>query len=48
MWLPEKAYFTMVHLNCEELKQGLANKARSFANLLLKKMSSSHREQNLQ
>ncbi|KAF7662821.1 hypothetical protein LDENG_00225550 [Lucifuga dentata] len=46
--LPAKAHFTMVHLDCEELKQGLANKAKSFADILLKKLISSHREQNLQ
>ncbi|KAK2851543.1 hypothetical protein Q5P01_007819 [Channa striata] len=45
--LPAKAYFTMVHLDCEELKQGLANKAKSYAEILLKKLITSHREQNL-
>ncbi|XP_076022383.1 dynein axonemal heavy chain 12 [Genypterus blacodes] len=45
--LPAKARFAMVHLDCEELKQGLANKARNFAEILLKKLASSHREQNL-
>ncbi|XP_053173949.1 dynein axonemal heavy chain 12 [Scomber japonicus] len=45
--LPSKAHFTMVHLDCEELKQGLANKARNYAEVLLKKMITSHREQNL-
>lgn len=46
--LPAKAHFTMVHLDCEELKQGLANKAKTYAEILLKKMITSHREQNLQ
>ncbi|KAE8293583.1 Dynein heavy chain 7 [Larimichthys crocea] len=46
--LPAKAHFTMVHLDCEELKQGLANKAKNYAEILLKKMIASHREQNLQ
>lgn len=45
--LPSKAHFTMVHLDCEELKQGLANKARNYAEVLLKQMITSHREQNL-
>lgn len=38
----------MVHLDCEELKQGLANKAKNYAEILLKKLITSHREQNLQ
>uniref|UniRef100_A0A3Q3KD74 Dynein heavy chain linker domain-containing protein n=1 Tax=Monopterus albus TaxID=43700 RepID=A0A3Q3KD74_MONAL len=46
--LPAKARFTMVHLDCEELKQGLSNKAENYAEILLKKLISSHREQNLQ
>uniref|UniRef100_A0A3B4UUS5 Dynein axonemal heavy chain 12 n=1 Tax=Seriola dumerili TaxID=41447 RepID=A0A3B4UUS5_SERDU len=46
--LPAKAHFTMVHLDCEELKQGLANKAKTYAEILLKKMITSHRERNLQ
>uniref|UniRef100_A0A3Q3F6B1 Dynein heavy chain linker domain-containing protein n=1 Tax=Labrus bergylta TaxID=56723 RepID=A0A3Q3F6B1_9LABR len=46
--LPAKAHFTMVHLDCEELKQGLANKAKNYAEILLKKLIISHREQNLQ
>ncbi|XP_040909250.1 dynein heavy chain 12, axonemal [Toxotes jaculatrix] len=46
--LPSKVHFTMVHLDCEELKQGLANKAKTYAELLLKKLMTSHREQNLQ
>uniref|UniRef100_A0A3B4A2Y1 Dynein axonemal heavy chain 12 n=1 Tax=Periophthalmus magnuspinnatus TaxID=409849 RepID=A0A3B4A2Y1_9GOBI len=36
--LPTKAHFTMVHLDCEELKQGLANKAKHFAEVLIKKL----------
>uniref|UniRef100_A0A673A977 Dynein axonemal heavy chain 12 n=1 Tax=Sphaeramia orbicularis TaxID=375764 RepID=A0A673A977_9TELE len=46
--LPAKAHFTMVHLDCEELKHGLANKAKNFAEILLKKLVTSHRKQNLQ
>ncbi|KAM6924384.1 dynein axonemal heavy chain 12 [Xenentodon cancila] len=45
--LPSKAKFTMVHLDCEELKQGLADKAENFAKLLLEKVVTRHREQNL-
>ncbi|XP_029012096.1 dynein axonemal heavy chain 12 [Betta splendens] len=44
---PSKAHFAMVHLDCEELKQGLANKARTYAESLLKKLAISHREDNL-
>uniref|UniRef100_A0A3P9JWU7 Dynein heavy chain linker domain-containing protein n=1 Tax=Oryzias latipes TaxID=8090 RepID=A0A3P9JWU7_ORYLA len=36
--LPPKVYFTMVQLDCEELKQGLANKAKAYADLLLDKL----------
>lgn len=46
--LPSKAYFQMVHLDCEELKQGLVNKAKSYAEMLLEKMITSLREQNRQ
>ncbi|XP_051280505.1 dynein axonemal heavy chain 12 [Dicentrarchus labrax] len=46
--LPAKAHFTMVHLDCEELKQGLANKANNYAEILLRKLVTSHREQTLQ
>lgn len=38
----------MVHLDCEELKQGLVNKAKSYAEMLLEKMITSLREQNRQ
>uniref|UniRef100_A0AAX7UY72 Dynein axonemal heavy chain 12 n=1 Tax=Astatotilapia calliptera TaxID=8154 RepID=A0AAX7UY72_ASTCA len=48
MSLPSKARFTMVHLDCEELKQGLANKAKAYAEILLKKLVSRHHEQNLE
>ncbi|KAI9530578.1 hypothetical protein NQZ68_000068 [Dissostichus eleginoides] len=46
--LPAKAHFPMVHLDCEELKQGLANKTKKYAEILLKKLITSHREQNQQ
>lgn len=38
----------MVHLDCEELKQGLALKAKTYADLFLKKVINRHHEQNLQ
>ncbi|XP_034028529.1 dynein heavy chain 12, axonemal [Thalassophryne amazonica] len=48
MNLPPKAYFTMVHLDCDELKQGLSNKAKNFAETLLKIVVTKHHEQNQQ
>ncbi|MEQ2250438.1 hypothetical protein ILYODFUR_000797 [Ilyodon furcidens] len=44
--LPSKVYFPMVHLECEELKQGLSDKAKMFADILLKTLVTKHREQN--
>lgn len=38
----------MVHLDCEELKQGLANKAKAYAEMFLNKLVSRHRERNLE
>ncbi|KAM9856226.1 dynein axonemal heavy chain 12 [Aulostomus maculatus] len=46
--LPAKAHFMMIHLDCEELKQGLFNKAKNYAEILLKKLIISHRQENLQ
>ncbi|XP_031701028.1 dynein heavy chain 12, axonemal isoform X2 [Anarrhichthys ocellatus] len=46
--LPARAHFSMVHLDCEELKLGLANKAQNYAEILVKKVIASHRELNLQ
>lgn len=37
----------MVQLDCEELKQGLTNKAKAYADLLLDKLAIRQREQNL-
>lgn len=45
--LPAKAYFTMIHLDCEELKQGLAKKAKNYAQKLLEKVITSHQQQTL-
>ncbi|PWA31711.1 hypothetical protein CCH79_00006705 [Gambusia affinis] len=46
--LPSKVYFPMIHLECEELKQSLCDKAKMFADILLKTMVTKHREQNLE
>uniref|UniRef100_A0A3P8ZCE8 AAA+ ATPase domain-containing protein n=1 Tax=Esox lucius TaxID=8010 RepID=A0A3P8ZCE8_ESOLU len=45
--LPAIAHFAMVRLDCEELKQGLAKKAKTFAQLLLEKLVTNHRENSL-
>lgn len=45
--LPAKAYFTMIHLDCEELKQGLAKKAKNYAEKLLERMITTHRQDTL-
>ncbi|XP_066529410.1 dynein axonemal heavy chain 12 [Hoplias malabaricus] len=46
--LPSVAHYDMIHLNCEELKQGLAKKAKTYAQTLLEQMINTHREQCLQ
>lgn len=46
--LSSKAFFQMVHLDCEELKRGLVSKANSYAEVLLEKMITSLREANKQ
>ncbi|XP_048346084.1 dynein axonemal heavy chain 12 isoform X2 [Sphaerodactylus townsendi] len=46
MSLPMIAHFPMVRLDCEDLKQGLVDKARSFANILLAKLILNHRREN--
>lgn len=46
--LPSKAFFQMVHLDCEELKRGLVSKAKGYAEMLLEKMITNLREENKQ
>ncbi|XP_039551458.1 dynein heavy chain 12, axonemal [Passer montanus] len=46
MSLPEVIYFPMVCLNCEDLKQGLANCANNFAKMLMDKIFTNYREEN--
>lgn len=46
--LPTKAFFRMIHLDCDELKQGLVRKANSYAEQLLERMITSLREDNKQ
>ncbi|KAB1264175.1 Dynein heavy chain 12; axonemal [Camelus dromedarius] len=46
MLLPQWVHFPMVRLDCEDLKTGLTNKAKAFANLLLNDIASKHRKEN--
>uniref|UniRef100_A0A671G5X3 Dynein axonemal heavy chain 12 n=1 Tax=Rhinolophus ferrumequinum TaxID=59479 RepID=A0A671G5X3_RHIFE len=46
MLLPQWVHYPMVHLDCEDLKTGLTNKARAFANILLNDIASKHRKEN--
>ncbi|XP_026532204.1 dynein heavy chain 12, axonemal [Notechis scutatus] len=46
MSLPMIAHFSMVRLDCDDLKQGLCEKAKSFAYKLLDLLASNHREEN--
>lgn len=40
------AHFSMVRLDCDDLKQGLCEKAKSFAYKLLDLLAYNHREEN--
>ncbi|XP_039627270.1 dynein heavy chain 12, axonemal [Polypterus senegalus] len=44
--LPTLAIFEIIHLNCDDLKQGLAQKANSFANTLLQMLVMRFRTEN--
>uniref|UniRef100_A0A8C6ZHR7 Dynein heavy chain linker domain-containing protein n=1 Tax=Nothoprocta perdicaria TaxID=30464 RepID=A0A8C6ZHR7_NOTPE len=46
MSLPPLATFPMIHLDCDDLKQGLADKAKSFAKILMERIVANHREEN--
>ncbi|XP_019392438.1 PREDICTED: dynein heavy chain 12, axonemal [Crocodylus porosus] len=46
MSLPQLAHFPMMRLDCDDLKQGLADKAKSFASMLLERIVANHREEN--
>ncbi|XP_013912660.1 PREDICTED: dynein heavy chain 12, axonemal isoform X1 [Thamnophis sirtalis] len=46
MSLPMIVHFSMVRLDCDDLKQGLCEKARSFAYKLLEVLAHNHREEN--
>ncbi|XP_055503511.1 dynein axonemal heavy chain 12 [Leucoraja erinacea] len=44
--LQKVAHFHMVRLECEDIKHGLSEKARSFAEMLLDGLVAKHREEN--
>ncbi|XP_025934664.1 dynein heavy chain 12, axonemal [Apteryx rowi] len=46
MSLPQLASFPMIHLDCDDLKQGLADKAKNFAKILMERVVANHREEN--
>ncbi|KAJ6668326.1 hypothetical protein lerEdw1_015703 [Lerista edwardsae] len=46
MNLPLMGHFPMVRLDCDDLKQGLVDKARSFSNKLLETIVARHKEEN--
>ncbi|KAG9269584.1 dynein heavy chain 12, axonemal [Astyanax mexicanus] len=46
--LPSVAHFDMIRLDCEELKQGLAKKAETFAQILLEQLINTQRQQCLE
>nr|XP_033781609.1 dynein heavy chain 12, axonemal isoform X2 [Geotrypetes seraphini] len=46
MSLPPRAYFNMIRLDCDDLKEGLSDKAKSYANRLLERIVSDHRNEN--
>lgn len=46
MNLPLMGHFPMVRLDCDDLKQGLVDKARSFSNRLLETIVARHKEEN--
>ncbi|XP_072866108.1 dynein axonemal heavy chain 12 isoform X6 [Chlorocebus sabaeus] len=46
MLLPQWIHYPMVRLDCEDLKIGLTNKAKAFANILLNDIASKYRKEN--
>ncbi|XP_069499778.1 dynein axonemal heavy chain 12 [Ambystoma mexicanum] len=46
MNLPLRAHFKMLRLDCDDLKQGLANKAKNFANTMIERLVDSLRAEN--
>ncbi|XP_053325574.1 dynein axonemal heavy chain 12 [Spea bombifrons] len=46
MSLPAREHFSMVQLDCDDLKSGLSDKAKGFATKLLERLVTNHREEN--
>ena len=46
MSLDSIVHFDMVRLDCEDLKRGLAEKSRGYANTLLDRVATDHRQEN--
>ncbi|KAM9098063.1 dynein heavy chain 12, axonemal isoform X1 [Sarcophilus harrisii] len=46
MLLPHLAHFPMVRLDCDDLKQGLVKKVKSYSDLLLNDIATKHRNEN--
>ena len=46
MGLDSIVHFDMIRLDCEDLKRGLAEKSRSYADMLLDRVASDHRTEN--
>jgi len=46
--LPSLIHFDMVRLDCEELKQSLAKKAKTLSEIIVGKLVSSHHQSSLQ
>nr|XP_020824636.1 dynein heavy chain 12, axonemal isoform X2 [Phascolarctos cinereus] len=46
MMLPNLAHFPMILLDCDDLKEGLVNKVKGYANLLLNDIATKHRNEN--
>ncbi|XP_049610508.1 dynein axonemal heavy chain 12-like [Syngnathus scovelli] len=46
--LPPKVHFPMVQLYCEDLNQGLSQKAKTCAEILINNMKAKHIQQNIQ
>ena len=46
MGLPSIEHYSMIRLDCEDLKRGLAEAARGLANKLLDRVATDHRNAN--
>ena len=46
MMLPSIEHFDMIKLDCEDLKQGLADAAKELSDSLLERVSTDHRNEN--